>query len=184
MKFVEPNIAHFKAKGNRVVVAEGSLVSDVLAIEIMKTGKFVIAGHELPKEEPARKSAAITEQPPLASYRSNLLGAGPEAAAKASTTAATTAPAQAEPVPTSPPPAAEAPASVAEPAASNGGYDYVFSVNTSTKAYAPKTNDYPATYSFSVTAASGEIIYIKALSGGDLKRELATTIAEVACLLL
>ena len=173
VKFVEPNISHFKAKGNRVVVGEGSLVSDVLAIEVMKNGKFAIAGHELPKEQPKPKLALRAPGQESWSARSNAFAAPAETAPAAAPAAPETAPAAA--------PAAPAAPEVASPA---GDFDYVFSVNTSTKLYAPQSNDYPATYSFSVTAASGEIIYIKALSGGDLKGELATTLGEVAGLLL
>ena len=180
VKFVEPNIAHFKAKGNRVVVPDSSLVSDVLVIELLKSGKFVIAGHELPNDEATGKAASLNRQPSSrAAYRSNELGAGPEAAPNA----APTEPAKAEPAPTNPAPSTEPEAApAAHPAAKTGSYDYIFSVYTKTPQ--PKSNDYPVTYSFSVTAASGEIIYIKALSGGDLKLELASTIAEVAGLLL
>ncbi len=138
----------------------------------------MIAGHELPKEAPASQSAALDGRPSLANYRSNQLGVGLEAAAKVTTTES----AKTEPAAASSPTATEAVAT--EPASSSAGYDYVFSVNTSTNLYAPKSNDYPATYSFSVTAASGEIIYIKALSGGDLKLELASTLTELAGLLL
>ena len=176
VKFVEPNISHFKSKGNRVVVGEGSLVSDVLAIEVMKNGKFVIAGHELPKEEkakaallPGRDSSRVAS----ASMRSNAFGAPDSVPAAAPVAVPAAAPEAAPPAPAAP-----------EAASPSGDFDYVFSVNTSSRLYAPQSNDYPATYSFSVTAASGEIIYIKALSGGDLKGELASTLGEVAGLLL
>jgi len=172
VKFVEPNISHFKAKGNRVVVGEGSLVSDVLAIEVMKNGKFVIAGHDLPKEEKAKAALSPhrdSSRVASVSLRTNTFGAPDSAPAAA---------------PVATPEATPAALAAPEAAAPSADFDYVFSVNTSTRLYAPQSNDYPATYSFSVTAASGEIIYIKALSGGDLKGELASTLGEIAGLLL
>lgn len=184
VKYVDPKISEFKTKGNRVVVGEGSLVGDVLAIEVLKNGKFVIAGHELPREAKAKVAHAALEPSTRVaggSLRANLLGAPPKPAPAAAAPADPATPAPTEPAPA----ATEEPApAAAETEAPGGSYDYVFSVNTSTVLYAPKSNEYPALYSFSVTAASGEIIYIKALSGGDLKAELATTIGELAGLLL
>ncbi|MEO8903923.1 MAG: hypothetical protein ABI488_16505 [Polyangiaceae bacterium] len=172
VKFVEPNISQFKARGNRVVVGEGSLVSDVLAIEVMKNGKFQIAGHALPKEAgPSKVALSELDSAPRPNSpvpRSNLLAAADSAPAAASARAEASEPASPSP----------------EAAPQGGNFDYIFSVNTSTKLYAPSSNSYPATYSFSVTAISGEIIYIKALSGGDLKTELSATLGEVAGLLL
>lgn len=162
VKFVEPKMAAFKGHGNRVIVGEGSLVGDVLAIEVLKNGKFQIAGHEMPISAPRAKGIEAKEP-----------AASPAAPADPAAEPAAAAPAAAV--------APQAPAPEPEPA---GGYDYVFAVNTNTQFYTPKSNEYPATYSFSVTAKTGEIVYIKALSGGDLKLELAGTITEVAGLLL
>lgn len=169
VKFVEPKIAQWKGKGNRVIVGEGTLVGDVLAIEVLKSGKFQIAGHTLPEAPKAAKTAPPEAKPAPAPV------AAPVAPVEGAATPADAAPASEPAQVAAPEPAARA---------DEGAWDYVFSVNTNTRFYKPGTNDYPATYSFTVTARSGEIIYIKALSGGDLKAELALTIGEVAGLLL
>ena len=167
VKFVEPKIATFKGQGKRVAVAEGSLDGDVLAIEIMKNGKFTLASRELKAVEDAKPQAAA-----------------PAAPAPAAPAAAPTEGAPADAVAAAPaPPASPAPAEAA-PAESEAAVDYTFRVASITSVYNTGSNSYPATYSFSVTAKSGEIIYIKALSGGDLKVELAETVAELAGLLL
>ena len=180
VKFVEPNISQFKAKGNRVVVGEGSLVSDVLAIEVMKNGKFVIAGHELPKET-TKPKVALSELEAAPHSSSAMLRSNAFAAPAGAAPAGSAVPSVPAAAPEAAPPAAPA---ASEAAPQSRDFDYVFSVNTSSKLYAPSSNSYPATYSFSVTAASGEIVYIKALSGGDLKTELSATLGEVAGLLL
>jgi hypothetical protein len=171
VKFVEPKIAGFKGHGNRIAVAEGSLDGDVLAIEIMKNGKFMLASREL-------KAAGAKDE----------IAAAPTAPAPAPAPAP---PAAAEPAPAEGAPAEGAPTAAptpapaaAAPAESSAPVDYTFRVSTITSLYNTGSNSYPATYSFSVTAKTGEIIYIKALSGGDLKVELAATVAEVAGLLL
>lgn len=161
VKFVEPKIATFKGHGNRVAVAEGSLDGDVLAIQIMKNGKFVLASREL-KAAGAKEEVAAAPAPAPAAPPAPVEGATEGAPAPA------------------PPPAPAA----AAPAESGEAVDYTFRVATITDVYVPGSNSYPATYSFSVTAKTGEIIYVKALSGGDLKAELAATVAEVAGLLL
>lgn len=165
VKFVEPKIATFKGHGNRVAVGEGSLVGDVLAIEIMKNGKFVLASRDLQGDTtPAEPAPAEPAPAPAA--------AEPEAA-----------PAEGAPAVAEAAPAAE-PAPAPAPSGEQAPIDYTFRVATITSVYDAGNNSYPATYSFSVTAKTGEIIYIKALSGGDLKVELAETVAELAGLLL
>lgn len=161
VKFVEPKIATFKGHGNRVAVAEGSLDGDVLAIQIMKNGKFTLASREMKAVESPKPAAAAPAAAPPAAPPAE--GAPAEAAAAVPAPAAPPAPAAAE---------------------SESAVDYTFRVASITSVYNTGSNSYPATYSFSVTAKSGEIIYIKALSGGDLKVELAETVAELAGLLL
>ena len=68
VKFVEPQIASFKGHGNRVAVAEGSLDGDVLAIEIMKNGKFVLASRELAPAPVKTEAAAVPAAAPAPSW--------------------------------------------------------------------------------------------------------------------
>src|SRR5450432_2742033 len=150
VKFVEPGIAQYKAKGNRVSVGEGSLPGDLLAIEIMKNGKFILA------------SRAATLEPKGDDK--------PAAPAKADSSAAKAADSPVGAKAAEAAPAAEVP---------HTGIAYIFRVNTITNFYHPSSNSYPATYSFSVTARTGEIIYVKALTGADLKAELASTVTEL-----
>jgi len=57
--YKDPEIAKYKT-GNRVVVATGSLVSDVVLIEMLKQGKFVLAGTT--SETPAESKAATAPE--------------------------------------------------------------------------------------------------------------------------
>ena len=109
VKYVDKEIAKYKA-GNVVSVDSHSVVTAVLAIELMKQAKFVIADGAKP-----------------ANYR--------------------------------------------------------FAVNA---LYSPQAlqQSMPVTYSFSVVSTTGEIIYIKAISGGDMTNEFQATLSELAGLLL
>jgi hypothetical protein len=57
--YKDPEIARYKT-GNRVMLASGSLVSDVVMIEMLKQGKFVLAGtsSEAPAEAKPATAAA------------------------------------------------------------------------------------------------------------------------------
>lgn len=81
--YKDPEIAKYKT-GNRVVVASGSLVSDVVLIEMLKQGKFVLAGTTSDAPAPAKAAA------PAATAKA---GKGGAVAAKAD---AAPAPAQSE----------------------------------------------------------------------------------------
>lgn len=61
--------------------------------------------------------------------------------------------------------------------------DYLFNVNTLVWVN-PEANVMPITYSFSVVTKTGEIVYIKALDGGDMKHEFQATLTELSGLLL
>jgi hypothetical protein len=55
--YKDPEIARYKT-GNRVMLASGSLVSDVVLIEMLKQGKFVLAGTSSEAPEEAKSAAA------------------------------------------------------------------------------------------------------------------------------
>jgi hypothetical protein len=73
--YKDPDIAKYKT-GNRVILASGSLVSDVVMIEMLKHGKFALAGTSsdaapAAKDEiakPGAKGAPATVKPDPNSY--------------------------------------------------------------------------------------------------------------------